>query len=133
MKHRLALTISAAAIVVALLGAISLGGAAAPAQAAPPDQAVLDWNAYASDALHNAPTAATPGVGEPPHVAVIGFAMMHGAIYDAVNMIDGGYEPYLDDLPPAPADASKPAAVATAGHDVLVGVVSAIPPGAIPA
>lgn len=132
MKHRLALTVSAAAIVVALLGAISLGGAATSAQAAPPDQAVLDWNAYASEALLNAPTAGTPGAGEPPPVAVIGFAMMHGAVYDAVNMIDGGYEPYLDDLPPAPANASKPAAVATAAHDVLVGVVSAIPPGAIP-
>ena len=61
MKHRLALTISAAAVVVALLGAISLGGAAAPAQAAPTDQSVLDWNAYASEALHNAPTARHSG------------------------------------------------------------------------
>ena len=133
MKYRLALTILAAAVVVALLGAISLGrAAAAPAEAAPTDEAVLDWNAYASEALLNAPTAGTPGVGEPPYVAVIGFAMTQGAVYDAVNMIDGGYEPYLDDLPPAPANASKPAAVATAAHDVLVGVVSAIPPGAIP-
>ena len=42
--------------------------------------------------------------------------MVQGAVYDAVNMIDGGHEPYLDGLPPAPADASKAAAVATAAH-----------------
>jgi hypothetical protein len=120
--------ITAAAVVFL---AVLLAGAAAPAQAGPPEDAVIDWNAYASDALINAPIPATPGVapgvGEWPPVASIGFAIMHGAIYDAVNMIDGGYKPYLDDLPAASANASKPAAVATAAHDVLVGVVRGIP------
>ena len=51
--------------------------------------------------------------------------MVHGAIYDAVNAIDGGYESYLDGLPAAPAGASKAAAVATAARNVLV----ALPPG----
>jgi hypothetical protein len=49
--------------------------------------------------------------------------MVQGAVYDAVNMIDRGYQPYLKDLPRAPRSASMQAAVATAAHDVLVGVV----------
>ena len=53
--------------------------------------------------------------------------MVHGAIYDAVNAIDGGHEPYLSGLPSAPG-ASKAAAVAQAAHDVLV-ALPAPPPG----
>jgi hypothetical protein len=53
--------------------------------------------------------------------------MVHGAVYDAVNMIDAGHEPYLPRLPAAPAGASEPAAVATAAHHVLVGLV-VVPP-----
>jgi hypothetical protein len=49
--------------------------------------------------------------------------MVQGAIYDAVNMIDGGYQPYLANLPETPVSASKAAAAATAAHHVLVGVV----------
>ena len=53
--------------------------------------------------------------------------MVHGAVYDAVNAIDGGHEPYLSGLPSAPG-ASMAAAVATAAHDVLV-ALPAPPPG----
>ena len=52
--------------------------------------------------------------------------MVHGAIYDAVNAIDGGHEPYLDGLS-APSSASKAAAVAQAAHDVLLGLVPTTP------
>jgi hypothetical protein len=45
-------------------------------------------------------------------------------VYDAANMIDGGHEPYLDDLPDASSSASIPNAVATAAHHVLVGLRS---------
>jgi hypothetical protein len=62
-------------------------------------------------------------MGQGPTVAILHLAMVQGAVYDAVNMIDGGHEPYLDDLPAAPASASKPAAVATAAYRVLVGAV----------
>jgi hypothetical protein len=94
-----------------------------PAYAGPPSAAVLDWNLNAINALVNAPAAATPGMGQPPGVSMLHLAMVQGAVYDAVNMIDGGYRPYLSDLPSAPATASKAAAVATAAHDVLVGMV----------
>jgi hypothetical protein len=114
-----------AALTTAVAGV--LGGAASSAQAGPPEDAVLDWNQYAVEALVNAPTAPIPGMGQGPTVAILHLAMVQGAVYDAVNMIDGGHEPYLDDLPAAPASASKPAAVATAAHHVLVGAVM-VPP-----
>ena len=40
--------------------------------------------------------------------------MVLGAVYDAVNAIDGSHEAYLEGLPPAQSNASKAAAVATA-------------------
>jgi hypothetical protein len=114
---------SALAAVALLVAAVLLGGSAAPAQAGPPEDAVLDWNTYAAEALINPSGASIPGMGQGPTVAILHLAMVQGAVYDAVNMIDGGHEPYLDDLPAAPASASKPAAVATAAYRVLVGAV----------
>ncbi len=113
----------AALAAVATLVAVLLVGVGAPAQAGPPEDAVLDWNQYAVEALVNVPTGPVPNAGQGPTVAIIHLAMVQGAVYDAVNMIDGGHEPYLDDLPSAPASASMPAAVATAAHHVLVGMV----------
>ena len=84
----------------------------------PQDTTVLDWNRHAVEALINP----TTGAGQTPPVSLLHMAMVQGAVYDAVNMIDRGYEPYLDDLPRAPRSASKAAAVATAAHHVLVGL-----------
>jgi hypothetical protein len=96
--------------------------------AAEPTNPVLDWNINAVNAIGNGPGAAIPGLGQPPPLAVIHLAMVHGAIYDAVNAIDGGHEPYLSGLPSAPSGASKAAAVAAAAHDVLM-ALPAPPPG----
>jgi hypothetical protein len=84
---------------------------------------VLDWNINAVNAIGNPPSNAIPGLGQPPPLAVIHLAMVQGAVYDAVNAIDGGFEPYLSGLPSTPG-ASRAAAVATAAHDVLL----ALPP-----
>jgi hypothetical protein len=99
----------------------------ASAMAAEPTDMVLDWNLNAVNALSNAPTATPPGAGQPPPVASLHLAMAQGAVYDAVNAIDGGHEPYLTGLPSAPASASKAAATATAAHHVLVGIIPALP------
>ena len=48
------------------------------------------------------------------------FAMMHAAIYDAVNAIDGTHEPYLLHMTTTSPTASQDAAAAQAAHDVLV-------------
>jgi hypothetical protein len=101
-------------------------GLAGPALAASSDS-VLTWNTHAVEALTNAPTAATPGAGQTPPVAVLHMAMVQAAVYDAVNAIAGGYQPYLEGLPAAPASASVDAAVATAAHDVLTGLTPPLP------
>ncbi|HEX4982247.1 MAG TPA: vanadium-dependent haloperoxidase, partial [Ilumatobacteraceae bacterium] len=99
-------------------------GGGGPVSATGPDNSgvVRDWNLHAVDALINAPTAATPGVGQPPQVSALHLAIVHGAVYDAVNSIDGRHQPYLAGLAPAPPGASPEAAVATAAHHVLIGL-----------
>jgi hypothetical protein len=49
------------------------------------------------------------------------YAMMHAAMFDAVNSIDGSYTAYLSDVPGSP-NASIEAAAAQAAHDVLAGL-----------
>ena len=90
---------------------------------------VRDWNRHATEALINAPTAPIPGAGQAPQVSALHLAMMHGAVYDAVNSIDGRHQPYLAGLPAASPGASQDAAAATAAHDVLVGLgIGIVPP-----
>jgi hypothetical protein len=75
---------------------------------------VTQWNINASAAIFAAgPTA---------HGSTLSFAMVQGAVYDAVNGIEGGYQPYLARPRANPWD-SKDAAVATAAYRVLVAVV----------
>jgi hypothetical protein len=103
-----------AASALALAGVIAPTVVAQPAQAVPNTGAVRTWNANALAALGAA--------GQPPNVAVLHMAMVHGAVYDAVNSIDGGHEPYLAGLPTASPTASLDAAVATAAYRVLDGL-----------
>lgn len=74
---------------------------------------VLDWNAYAARAI------VTVG-GQVPPRALIRLAMVHLAIYDAVNAIEG--EPFdgYASTPLVDRPASPEAAAATAAYDVLV-------------
>ncbi len=85
--------------------------------------AVTDWNAIAS-------TAIVTNAGQPPQVSALNFAMVQGAVYDSVNAIDRGYEPYLVEPNASPTD-SKEAAAATAAFRVLVGFADL--PGLFPA
>jgi hypothetical protein len=105
---------------VVVLATALLGGA----QASPPvvSDSVRTWNAHALAAIFNAPAAPVPGAGQAPNVGVLHMAMTQLAVYDAVNSIAGGHRPYLEGLPEASPDASIDAAVATAAHDVLVGL-----------
>jgi hypothetical protein len=96
-----------------------------PAYAAEKD-AVRVWNEKAAIALVNGPTAGTPGVQFTPPVAIIHLAIVQGAVYDAVNAIKGGHDPYLAGLKAA-TSASKGAAAATAAHHVLIGLVDQAP------
>ena len=79
---------------------------------------VLDWNIHASNAI------VTVGAQSPPR-AFIRLAMVHLAIYDAVNAIEGQpFEPYAS-APQVARPASADAAVATAAHDILVALFPA--------
>jgi hypothetical protein len=93
---------------------LSLFASAAPARA----DTVTDWNKIAADALQSPGTATPPGAGQgAPSFAHL--AMVQAAVYDAVNAIDGGYEPYASS-PVAEPSYSQDAAVVAAAHHVLV-------------
>ena len=79
---------------------------------------VTDWDLNASNALFN--TAA-----QAPTVGSLHMAMVHGAMYDAVNAIDGRYEPYVFAGRRGVFWASKDAAAATAAYRVLLNIVPA--------
>ncbi len=77
-----------------------------------------DWNTIAqSQTIPLRPTA---------HGQTRGIAMVQGAVYDAVNAIDRGYQPYLLDVDALGIQpwASQDAAIATASHHVLVAIVA---------
>jgi len=77
----------ALAVVLSLgsASAVAAGHGAARTEAA---TAVLDWNV-------NATTAIVTVAKQPPASAILSYAMVQGAVYDAVNAIDGGHQPYL--------------------------------------
>ena len=111
--------------VILAVAALLAVAAPAPAMGAP-TSTVRDWNAAAVAALANAPNAPVPGAGQPPPVSILHLAMVQGAVYDAAVAINGGYQPYLTGLSSS-RGASLDAAVATAAHDVLVGLSPALP------
>ena len=109
-----------ATLVVVGLTASAVSGAdvAASQETTAADSAVLNsWNMIAqSQTIPLRPTA---------HGQTRGIAMVQGAVYDAVNAIDRGHQPYLVDVDTLDIDASASygAAIATAAHHVLVAIV----------
>jgi hypothetical protein len=77
-----------------------------------PDQ-VLAWNrhAYVELFVQKVPAQA-------PLVAIFNLGIVHAAVYDAANAIDGGFQPYLE-APNVPSGASVDAAAASAAYEVL--------------
>ncbi|TCB93405.1 phosphatase PAP2 family protein [Micromonospora zingiberis] len=95
------------------LAVVASAPAAAGAPAGRLDNPVITWDV-------NAQTAIWDVAAQQPNEQVRSFAMVNGAVYDAVNAIHGvAYQPYLV-APPARGDESVPAAVAAAAHGVLV-------------
>src|SRR5438105_6917832 len=84
--------------------------AAAPPQAVDP---VIEWNRELLQIVRT--PGAQPATVHPTH----SFALMHAAIYDAVNAIDRTHARYLVHVHAASRSASKEAAAASAAHDVL--------------
>jgi hypothetical protein len=94
-------------LLAATLAALLAVGLSAPSRA----DTVTDWNAIATRVL------AADGQGAP---ATVHLAMVHGAVYDAVNAIDRRHRPYLV-APRAKRWYSEDAAAATAAYRVLTG------------
>ena len=79
---------------------------------------ISNWNAIAqAETVLLRPTA---------HGQSRGIAMVEGAVYDAVNAIDRGHQPYLLDLDEVGAQpwGSQDAAAATAAYRVLLAITS---------
>jgi hypothetical protein len=62
----------------------------------------------------------TPGAQPATVHPTRSFAIMHAAMYDAVNAIDGAHTPYLVHFTDVSRSASQDAAAAVAAHEVLV-------------
>lgn len=71
---------------------------------------VISWDGVLLDVFRQ--------VGGAPTVLARGAAMMHAAVYDAVNSVLGTHEPYLAQVPVA-GPVSLDAAIAYAAHDTL--------------
>jgi hypothetical protein len=77
---------------------------------------VLEWNEVAVEATRVARLS--------PNAQTRALAMVHGAVFNAVNGIERGYAPYLVERH-APRWASEEAAAAVAAHGVLVSLMPA--------
>lgn len=77
------------------------------------EDVILQWNRVLKE------TVSTPGQHPATIMPVRSYAMMHAAMFDAVNSIDGSYTPYLTEVP-GTRNSSVKAAAAQAAHDVLV-------------
>ena len=110
-------------LAIALLATVTLHPGSAYAAE---NDAVSVWNERAVVTLVNGPAGSPPGLQFAPPVAFIHLAIVQGAVYDAVNAIKGGHDPYLKGLK-APTSASKGAAASTAAHHVLVALVDQSP------
>lgn len=106
--------------------ALAACGALFAAPASAEENSVRIWNQRAVVTLTNASNAGTPGAGFSPPVALIHMAIVQGAVYDAVNAIKGGHDPYIPGLK-APTSTSTNAAAATAAYHVLSGLIDQIP------
>jgi hypothetical protein len=89
------------------LGAAILLGAAHSARA----DVVTDWNQTA--------VRATEIAGAPVPVQMRMMAIVHAAVFDAVNAVERRYTPYAVDITATPGASAEAAAVAAA-HGILV-------------
>src|SRR5882672_10819862 len=91
----------------ATIGAWLAVGAAAPAWA----NVIADWDEKAIAVT--APLASVPSAST-PYMAQRMMAMVHAAMFDAVNSVERRYRPYLVQLPADPATSREAAAAAAA-------------------
>src|SRR5947207_6669930 len=103
------------ALISAFLQVAPLANAATDEEqnSAQPVDPVIEWNRTLLAIVR------TPGAQPATIHSTRNFAILHAAIYDAVNNIDPRFSPYLVRLPDVPRSASRIAAADQAAHDVL--------------
>ncbi len=106
---RIALTVIAPYLVTLLI----------PAKALCADE-VLVWNAIAAQTI-----VGPGGANKVPPLGLVDFAIVHTAVYDAVNAVSGSPHKQYAVQPIVNSPASPDAAPAAAAHDVLI---ASIPP-----
>lgn len=108
MRSRLRLGALSAVVTSGIM--LAAAGPFGSVQAAP-DNVAVDWNQtmLATFARANVPSPSGNRLG----------AIVQAAVFDALNGIDGRYEP-IHVQPAAPSDASSKAAAASAAHEALV-------------
>jgi hypothetical protein len=109
-RSRLRHALPLGARVLLILVGMAIGGATLPARA----DVVTIWNEKAIELL--------PKMGKQGPFNLRGLAMMHAAMFDAVNAIERRYAPFQVDMT-APKNASAEAAAAAAARRVLLELV----------
>ena len=104
-------SVTACALASTALTAHLIGAPASTAQSIDP---VVQWNRNLLAIVR------TPGAQPATIHPTRSFAMLHAAIYDAVNAIDQTHKPYAVRFSDVPRRASQRAAADAAAHDVLV-------------
>ncbi|HEX8797533.1 MAG TPA: hypothetical protein VF772_02925, partial [Terriglobales bacterium] len=113
------------ALTCASLHAQVTGAGAAPNAVQPPRltsqpvNSVIEWNRTLLVIVR------TPGAQPPTIHSTRSFAILHAAIYDAVNNIVGDFTPYLVRIADVSPRTSQVAAVDQAAHDVLISLYPA--------
>lgn len=101
------------------LGVALLLGTSSNAHAAPPEDPILRWNAVLLQAnLDDHSGTYGPKEQGGPVKTARAFAIVHAAMFDAFNSIDGSAQPFFIKVPGAKGS-STAAAVAQAAHDTL--------------
>lgn len=103
----------AIAFVLLLTGAAAQAGGAGGATPTGPNP-VVEWNRVLLTIVRT--PGAQPGTVHPTR----SFAILHAAMYDAVNSIERQYQPYAISVTHRDHSASPEAAAAAAAHEVLV-------------
>lgn len=109
MRRARLLPLALAVVAVAGCGAPSSRDASGESQ-----NVVAAWNLQAERTI-------VQRGGQPPWASTMSFAMVHAAVFDAVNAIDRRHRPYIAALQARDSD-SREAAAAGAAHGVLAGL-----------
>jgi hypothetical protein len=115
------------ALLLCILANISAQEIGQPESSFSGEDVILQWNRVLTETIR------TPGAHPSATIfPVRSYAMMHAAMYDAVNSIEGSHTPYLTDANPGNSPffagiyrnrrISQEAAAAIAAHGVLVGL-----------